>query len=126
MNDCKASKATPDELLEASVMSQHEPKSEKLWWAKRRIEELLKYICEIRSEHKIARMTCPNCNIGKIHLMIHDMCRECIDSQFVTGKKLEDFKYKCVYCNKPLPYEGTCSVCGHREDMSLGKLGEPL
>jgi len=39
-------KAKSYEELEASVMSQHEPKSEELWWAKRRIEELLKLCAE--------------------------------------------------------------------------------
>lgn len=42
----KTCKATPDIHLEAHVMSQHTPKSEALWWAKRRIEELLQIILE--------------------------------------------------------------------------------
>ena len=80
-------KAKSYEQLEASVMSPFEPKSEELHWAKRRIEELLEYICEIRSENKIAKMTCLNCNIGKIHLMIHGMCGDCVNQQIVSGKE---------------------------------------
>ena len=33
---------------------------------------------------------------------------------------------KCVYCGKPIPYEGSCSYCGHKEDVALGKLGEAI
>ena len=82
-------KAKSYEQLEAYVMSPFGEKNEELWWAKRRIEELLSYICEIRSENKIAKMTCPNCNIGKIHLTIHKMCSDCVNQQIASGKTKE-------------------------------------
>ena len=31
---------------------------------------------------------------------------------------------QCVYCNKPIPYEGACESCGRKEDIALGKYGE--
>jgi len=28
----------------------------------------------------------------------------------------------CVYCNRPIPYEGSCEGCGRKEDEALGKI----
>lgn len=38
------------------------------------------------------------------------------------GKRKRSFK--CVYCNKPIPHEGACESCGHKEDVALGKIEE--
>jgi hypothetical protein len=45
----------------------------------------------------------------------------------LCGDKKEEWigqtpKYKCVYCNLPLPYEGACKKCGRKEDEALGKI----
>ena len=30
--------------------------------------------------------------------------------------------YRCVYCGKPISYQGSCDVCGYIEDKALGKV----
>lgn len=37
-------------------------------------------------------------------------------------KSAKKRKYKCVYCDRPIPYEGSCEACGRKEDVTLGKI----
>ncbi len=42
-----------------------------------------------------------------------------LDTCKVTVKK-----FKCVYCDCPMEYEGSCERCGRKEDVALGKIEE--
>ena len=46
----------------------------------------------------------------------------------ICGDRKEEWigqepKFKCVYCDVLIPYEGTCKKCGRKEDIALGKVG---
>jgi len=86
LNCPKTGKATPDVQLEYFVMSPHEPKNEALWWAKRRIEQLLQAVCESR-ELKANDKICP--------IMSNDNEKmHCFEQKCMAG----DYGHKGFYC----------------------------
>ena len=46
------------------------------------------------------------------------------DNEMSSRIKKRKKSFKCVYCDKPIPYEGSCEICGRKEDKALGKLEE--
>lgn len=36
--------------------------------------------------------------------------------------KDKDGFYRCVYCFRRIRYQGSCDVCGYKEDKALGKV----